>query len=155
MRYIVLFFSLLTPLSYAASQLESTIAHTLASYGIIVDNEKNPENYRLTDTITRAETIGVALRVGNINLPEEYFCRNYYRDVSYSPLNNWICRAIEIAADNNIITRENVVARPSDAISRIEALAVIMKAGKISYVRNREKTNYPKNMPQWQVDVLR
>lgn len=154
MRKIVLFFSLLISLSHAASPQETTIANILASYDIIVDNSKNPTNYRLTDTITRAEAIGVALRVGNINLPEKYFCRNYFRDVVYNPVNNWVCRAIEIAADNEIISRENSVARSSAPISRIESLAITMRAGKIPYARNVDRANYPKDMPQWQIDIL-
>jgi len=141
-------------LSYAATPLEATIADTLASYDIIVNNSKNPAQYRLTDTITRAEAIGVALRVGNVALPEKYFCKNYFRDVAYNPINNWICRAIEIASDNSIITRENTLARPSTPISRIEALAITMRAGKVPYTKNVDRKNYPASMPQWQIDLL-
>ena len=154
MRKIVVLFCFLTPLSQAITPLESTIVETLASYKIIVDNSKNPENYRLSESITRAEAIGVALSVGDIQLPENYFCKDYFGDVSYTPLNNWICRAVEIAADNDIITRENSFVRSSSPISRIEALGITMKAGKVPYTRNIDKTHYPKNMPQWQVDIL-
>lgn len=153
MRKIVLLFSLLIPLAHAVTS-GTTIANTLASYDFIVDNSKNPAGYRLGDTITRAEAVGVALRVGEIELPEKYFCKNYFRDVAYNPVNNWICRAIEIAADENIISRENSTARPATPISRIEALAITMRAGKVPYARNVARTNYPQSMPQWQVDLL-
>ncbi len=154
MRKIVLFFIALSPLIYSATPLETTIADTLASYDIIVNNSKNPAGYRLADTITRAEAVGVALRVADISLPDKYFCKNYYRDVSYNPVNNWICRAIEIAADSGIISRENTTARPSTPISRIEALAITMRAGRIPYARNVDRKNYPATMPQWQIDLL-
>lgn len=153
MKYI---FSLLFFTSFvlaASSPLELTIADTLANYDIIVD-QKTPDGYRLGDTITRAEAIGVALKITETDLPEKYFCRNYFRDVQYDRLNNWICRAIELAADQNIITRSNDLARPNTPISRIEALAIIMRAGDIPYARNTDPTNYPKNMPQWEIDIL-
>lgn len=154
MKKIVFLILALSPLTQATTSLEATIADTLASYDIIVNNSKNPAQYRLADTITRAEAIGVALRVGDVALPEKYFCKNYYRDVAYNPINNWICRAIEIASDNSIITRENTLARPSTPISRIEALAITMRAGKVPYERNVDRTNYPTTMPQWQIDLL-
>lgn len=53
----------------ASSPLELTIADTLANYDIIVD-QKTPDGYRLGDTITRAEAIGVALKITDIALPE-------------------------------------------------------------------------------------
>ncbi len=43
--------------------------------------------------------------------------------------NNWKCRAIEMAADNGIISRANTKARPNDPITLIEALAIILKSG--------------------------
>jgi hypothetical protein len=138
----------------AATPLDSTITDALASYSIIVNNSKNPYQYRLAESITRAEAIGVAMRVANITLPEKYFCKNYFRDVVYNPTNNWVCRAIEMAADNAIITRENALARPDTPLSRIEALAITMRAGKVPFVQNTHRTNYPKKMPQWQVDIL-
>lgn len=154
MRKIVLLILSLVPFTHAATPLEASIADTLASYNIIVNNSQNPAGYRLGDTVSRAEAIGIALRVGDIPLPEKYFCKNYFRDVAYNPVNNWICRAIEIAADNTIISRENPTARPDTPISRIEALAIIMRAGKVPYARNVSRTNYPASMPQWQIDIL-
>jgi hypothetical protein len=65
-----------------------------------------------------------------------------------------VCRAIEIASEHGIISRENNVARPGDSISQSEALAIIMLAGKIYYPKNIKRGNYPRNMQQWQVDVV-
>jgi len=138
----------------APTPLENTIVETLVAKGIIVDQSKNPAGYRLSHTITRAEAAGVALRVADIPLEDTYFCKNYFRDVKYDRLNNWVCRAIEIAADYNIISRVNDQAKPKSPVTRIEALAMIVRAGKIPYPKNVDRTQYPKNMPQWQIDLL-
>ena len=42
--------------------------------------------------------------------------------------NDWICRAVELAADHGIISRENTKARPQDPITRAESLAIMIKA---------------------------
>ena len=52
--------------------------------------------------------------------------------MKYDAENNWICRAMELAADVGMITRSNSKARPKDSITRAEALAILMKAGGIS-----------------------
>ncbi len=46
--------------------------------------------------------------------------------MKYDVRNNWICRAIEIAADEGIISRANTKARPQDRITRAEALAILV-----------------------------
>jgi len=155
MKYFACITVLLATLTFAApTPLETTIVETLVAKNIIVDQSKNPSGYRLAHTITRAEAAGVALRVADIPLEDTYFCKNYFRDVKYDRLNNWMCRAIEIAADYNIISRVNDQAKPKSPVTRIEALAMIVRAGKIPYPKNVDRTNYPKNMPQWQVDLL-
>jgi hypothetical protein len=152
-KYILSFLFISSLVSAAPTPLEVTIADTLASYDIIVE-QKATTGYRLGDTITRAEAVGVALKVTEVTLPEKYFCRNYFRDVQYDRINNWICRAIETASDYNIISRTNDLARPKTPISRIEALAIVMRAGKIPYAKNVDRSNYPVDMPQWEVDIL-
>lgn len=98
--------------------------------------QNNPENYRLYDPISRQEAIGMVLKLTNITLPENYFCQNYFRDVAYVAGNNWVCRAIEIAADAGIVSRNNQYARPLDTVSRSEALGLIFVAKGISYEKN-------------------
>lgn len=152
-KYIISLLLLASFTHAAPTPLEVTIADTLASYDIIVE-QKTTTAYRLGDTITRAEAVGVALRVADVTLPEKYFCRNYFRDVQYDRINNWICRAIETASDYNIISRSNDLARPKTPISRIEALAIVMRAGKVPYAKNVDRSGYPADMPQWEVDIL-
>ena len=153
MKYFLFSLLFIASISSATTSLELTIADTLANYDIIVD-QKTPAGYRLNDTITRAEATGVALNVADVELPEKYFCRNYFRDVQYDRVNNWVCRAIEIASDYDIISRMNDLAKPKTPISRIEALAIIMRAGKVSYAKNVDRSSYPATMPQWEVDIL-
>jgi hypothetical protein len=154
MKKIIIFALFIIPLSHAVTPLQAKIANTLANNNIIVNSAEDPTKYRLDDKITRSETVWVALKVWEIQLPEKYFCKNYFKDVAYNALNNWVCRAIEIASDYGIISRKNGTARPEDPISRSEALAVIMLAGKISYPKNINRGNYPRHMKQWQVDIV-
>lgn len=48
-----------------------------------------------------------------------------------------MCRAVELAADNGIITRANARVRPADRITRAEALAILLKTGKITLSQPR------------------
>lgn len=73
-------------------------------------------------------------------LPLDYECRGYYPDAFFAYGNSdfWVCRAFEIGADNNFVTRANLKARPKDAVTRAEALAIIVQAGKV----NQDPQNY-------------
>lgn len=146
--------SLIHAAAPAHTAFEVDIANLLAQDGIIVDQSSNPANYRLGSTMSRQEAVGVTLRMADIELPEKYYCKNYFRDVAYNPVNNWVCRAIEIGADQGIISRANAHANPLSPITRIEALAMIMQAQKITYPKNIARNGYPQTMPQWQVDLL-
>lgn len=68
----------------------------------------------------------MALKVKGITLPENYTCKKYFADATK---NDWVCRAVELAADNGIITRSNKYANPGKSITRAEALAMVMSAG--------------------------
>lgn len=129
-------------------------ANFLASQDMIVTHTNELQKYRLENTITRAELIWISLKVAGIALPNVYTCKNYYWDVSTNYPNNWACRAIEIAADNGIVTRENFYFRPNDNITKAEALWILMKAKNIQYERNIQKWWYKPGTPQWQIDIL-
>lgn len=120
----------------------------------IVARKNSTEEYRLQDKILRQEVIGMALKIRWIKLPEYYFCKDYFSDVRYNPQNNWVCRAMELAADDGIISRSNTRARPSDFITKSEALAILMKAAKISYPKNVSREGYSQKLLQWQVDLV-
>jgi len=99
-------------------------ANSLADQGIITKQTIDTK-YRLDDKILRQEVIGMALKIKGITLPENYQCKKYFADASQ---NNWECRAVELAADNGIISRSNKYANPGKYVTRAEGLAMIMKA---------------------------
>ena len=102
--------------AYTATDVSN--ANYLAEKNIIVQ-QSSETKYRLDNTITRAEVIGIALKIKGIILPEDYQCKGHFKDAQN---NDWICRAVELAADYAIINASNEKARPNDMISRAEAL---------------------------------
>ncbi len=125
--FVLVFSSLLFSLNEVRAYTSSDVSNAqfLANQWIIV-KQSTTAGYRLDNTITRAEVIGMALKIKWITLPNNYICKNYFIDAPYNPSNNWICRAVELAADNGIITRGNTKARPQDSITRAEALAMLV-----------------------------
>ena len=99
-------------------------ANFLAGKGLITE-QSDPKNYRLDDYITRAELVGISLKLKGTTLPENYQCKKYFIDVT---ANDWVCRAVEIAADEGLISRTNITFIPQRYISRSESLAIILKA---------------------------
>lgn len=140
--------------AFGASSKDIEIANTLASQGIIDNHANNPTLYNLSSPILRQEMIGIALRMSKIPLPSGYFCRNYFFDVRYNKQNNWVCRAIEIAADYGIISNKNGTMRPTDPLTRSEALGIILKSGNIDYPRNVPRSASDASLAQWQVDAI-
>lgn len=107
---------------------DTTNARALAEADIIVDHE-NHADFRLDDAITRQEVIGMTLKLKWVALPTEYDCKGYFSDANFpkSHTDNWVCRAVELAADRGLITRDNSSTRPRDTITKAEALALAWK----------------------------
>jgi hypothetical protein len=61
---------------------------------------------------------------------------------------------MELAADNGIISRANIRARPGDFITGSEALAIIMQAAQIELSTNTSRNGYSGNFQQWQIDII-
>jgi hypothetical protein len=132
MKKVVFIFSLFSFLfsliaAHAYTQTDVSNAQFLADKWIIV-KQSTTAGYRLDSTITRAELVGIALKLKWVTLPS-YQCKWYFSDVRN---NDWICRAVELAADNSLVTRANARFRAQDNITRAEALAIVMKAGWLS-----------------------
>ncbi len=119
--------------AFAYTQVDVDNANFLAEKNIIT-KQIYETKYRLDDSITRAEVVGIALKLRGTRLPESYTCKNYFSDVKFVPFSNdqWICRAVELAADAGLVSRTNTKFRPQDEITRAEALAVIMQAYNLS-----------------------
>ncbi len=130
---------------HAYSSDDTDNAYFLAEKWIIAIRN-SPQAFRLDDTITRAELLWIALKMKGEKLPENYTCKNYFSDVKYDTKNNWICRAIEISADNNLISKANKKFRPQDPITRAEAIAILWNANGLDV----EQENYN----SWDVKIL-
>lgn len=113
-------------------------AEYLADKKVIV-RQRPTDNYGLSDKVLRQEVVGIAIRltglnfrgVESISLPDPYTCDNTFADVKQSKPNSWVCRSVEIAAKYGIISTSNENFRPEDAITRAEAIAMIMNAVKL------------------------
>lgn len=110
--------------AFGYTEIDIWNAKSLANLGIIVEQSTIRE-YRLDENITRAEVAGIALKLYGTKLPDPYICKGYFSDVTN---NNWICRAVELAADAELVSRANTRFRPQDKITRAEALAIILRA---------------------------
>lgn len=116
----------------------------------IITKQLSEKNYRLNDTITRAEMVGIALKLKWTILPENHFCKNYFTDVKYNAENNWVCRAIELAADGGIISRNNTRARPHDAVSFTESMAMISDSQCLIYKKSNFGNFYKINVEEYE-----
>ncbi len=113
--------------AFAYTSEDVSNANYLADQQIVV-KQTTASKYRLDDNILRQEVIGMALKVKGVTLPENYTCKKYFADATK---NDWVCRAVELAADNGIITRSNKYANPGKSVTRAEALAMVMKAANV------------------------
>jgi hypothetical protein len=124
--------------AFAYTQTGVDHANFLAEKGIVT-KQSDPKNYRLDDYITRAELVGISLKLKGIPLPENYQCKKYFSDVI---ANDWICRAVEIAADEGLISRSNKYFYPQRNITRAESLSIILKASGLLAKIPEMLTNY-------------
>ncbi len=147
--------------SYQWYQLE--YAEFLWEKGIIVQHIDDKKKYRLEESITRQEMVGIAIKVEGTNLPNSYPCYGYFQDVRFWPSHedSWVCRAVEVGADLDIVSRDNAKFRPRDLLTRIEALAMLVKSAGLEYPRGLSVTarwqsvlDVYGNTPQWQIDLI-
>jgi len=132
MKKTFLLFSLCS-LLFSLSEVRAYTQTDVDNANILADNriitkQADEKLYRLDDTITRAEVVGTALKFRGVALPENYTCKKYFSDVTN---NDWICRAVEIAADLGFVSRTNTTYRPQANITRAEALAMVYQASNL------------------------
>lgn len=82
-------------------------------------------------------------------MSDSYSCRNYYRDTSEW----WVCRAAELSADNDIVTRANTSFRPHDTLTLAEALGITLKSLNIQLSTTATST-ISATLPDWQKRVI-
>lgn len=148
--------------SYAANDGLSD-ARALAEQGIIVNQSmasptygisptsdiQEASMYRLSDTIIRQEVLGIALKLKGVQLPNQYSCRNYYRDTTEW----WVCRAAELSADQGFITRANLHFRPHDTLTLAEALGISLQSLDIA-LSSSSISAIPDTLPDWQKRLI-
>lgn len=123
----------------AASSKQLDYAEYLADKHIIVRQRPNT-NYRLDDNVLRQEVVGIAIRLTSLNfkdvetvtLPEPYTCENIFTDVGQDRPNTWVCRSVEMAAKNKIISTFEKQFRPEQYITQAEAIAMVLAAVKLT-----------------------
>lgn len=76
----------------------------LATFGFIT-KKSSRYAYKLDEFMPRQEVVALATRIGAVQIPDDYECRNVFSDVSSSKPNSWACRTIENAYYNNIISK--------------------------------------------------
>ncbi len=153
MKKLLLPFLALSILAFAYTETDVSNANYLATKGIITQ-QSTTAGYRLDDTITRAEVAGIALKLRGTILPESYQCKRYFGDTIR---NDWICRAVELAADAEIVSRTNTRFRPQDKITRAEAFAIIYKASRLSRLPELDggPFRFKDVIISWQVTLLK
>lgn len=66
-----------------------------------------------------------------------------------------MCRAVEIGADLGLVSRANTKFRPSDTITRAEALSIVMRAGKIEILNcDNCDTKTADSTASWQNNIF-
>lgn len=137
--------SLVVACGVFATPADEDNANYLASQGIIVDQSSTPANYRFGDKILRQEIVAIALKMRGVTLPGGYTCKKYFSDVTQI---DWVCRAVELAADNGIISRSNGTFRPKDFVTRAEALAMLSGVVCLPKLTTREYGFLESSLPE-------
>lgn len=135
---ILVLFILTVWTSFAAVKSQIDAANFLASEWIITDQSGNPDNYRLSDTITRKEVMKVVMKLSVHSVSDT--CRWEFSDVA----NDWGCKYIEAALDAWYIATNNTF-RPDDNITLTEAMKLIQKS---KWVQKIQQTD------NWQEDYM-
>lgn len=127
--------------------------NVLASFGI-VKQQDSEEAYNLNSYVLRQEVVWMAMKLWKFDLPESYLCKRMFKDVSSTKPNNWICRAVEIGAENGIVSSLNKSFNPESSITRAEALAILMKAAGIKINESSTVSKYSDVTIAWQINLV-
>lgn len=127
--------------SFASFTLKSAreAAQYLSNLGIITNQSENPELYRLSESISRAETMKIIAKLSGEEISTN--CESSFSDVASD---SWQCKYVMWALKKWYIS-QNTTFRPSDNITKTEAMKLILK------VQNIEKTQ---NTDSWQKDYM-
>ena len=106
-------------------------ANALAAKGVI-NKVENSADYRLMDTITRAEQAKVIANLAGVS--PKTSCENKFADVSATTPNNWVCGYVEALLENGLVSA-NVNYNPNANVTKTEALKFALSAAgkEVSY----------------------
>lgn len=131
MKKILIFLVLSVNVSvFAYTSANIKDAEFLARRGVI-NQQDTVQWYRLDSPLTRAELVKIALILKKAEAPSMYQCRGYFADVM---VNDWVCRAVEMAAAERLISTENLYFRPQGKITKAEAVSILIKTQPISFI---------------------
>lgn len=124
----------------------------LADAGIITW-QRTEAAYRLYDSVLRQEVVGMAMKLWGYTPPTNYSCQNIFQDVSAMQPNSWICRSVELAVRNGIVSSANQKFNPESYITRAEALAILMNAAGTKMLE-WWASQYKDVTIRWQINVV-
>ena len=99
-------------------------ANALAAQGVI-NSVENSADYRLYDTITRAEQAKVIANLAGVS--PKASCEGKFADVSATTPNNWVCGYVEALLENGLISA-NANYNPNANVSKTEAIKFALSA---------------------------
>lgn len=117
---------------------ERSAAEYLWAKWIIEAQSLNPEEYKLSDTITRKEMMKIVVNISDIELSNT--CNWRFSDV----VDDWGCKYIEASLREWFIA-SNTNFRPDDTINQAEAIKLIFQS---RWLEKRYQTN------SWQQDYI-
>lgn len=103
---------------------EINAATSLASKGFINEVE-TVADFRLGDTITRAEAAKVAAMIAGVTPNDS--CEGKFSDVSATTPNNWVCGYVEALLEEGLLSANNEY-NPERNLSKTESLKMMLEA---------------------------
>ncbi len=121
----------------------------------IIQKRSNLDDYNVKSFVLRQEIIAIAVKIKWLQLPDDYICRKFYRDVTSIKPNNWVCRTAEIWADYWLVSKQNKDFNPESNVTRVEALAILFNAFDIQYKNfSTSWYTFTSDISEWQKPVL-
>ncbi len=111
---------------------EIKAANYLASRGIIKSNYDNIDNYKLDKFILNQDFANIIRGITGVS--KKVTCDNYFKDVSVTKPNTWICYTIEALKDANIIAlNKNEYFHPEKKVTKAEVIWMMIKISSFAW----------------------
>lgn len=127
-------------------------ADDLACEGII-KKKASCDEYSCERDITRAEVVGMGLKIQRKEIPKDYECQYKYSDIKPG-MPSWICRAAELGFERKVITSTNKNFFPDRKESRAAAFKVLMNSVCMKTVKDVSWFSGDPKVQKWQKEVI-